>query len=157
MAATTFELDDRQPAYRVFSVGFLVAALVLGVASTRVLHAELSWRALIWGANVASLVLAVSLARAPWRLHTVVREGAAEHTAHRLAGHATVAFKPAEVEAVEVVAKAPVRAFVVLRDGRRLEALRPWADRRAVDDVVKAARPRCDALARALGTRVRVV
>jgi hypothetical protein len=149
------EFDDRQPAYRVFGVAFALCAALLTVVATNTARAAVFGRPTLLAGALVAAVLALSFARSPWRLRTVIEKGAVEHTAWRLVGSAVTRFSSREVEAIELVAKTPLRVFIVLRDGRRFEALRPWDRRGPIDGQKTHARPRAEALARALEAPLR--
>lgn len=149
------EFDDRQPAYRVFGVAFALCAALLAAVSTHAARAAVFGRPMLLAGAVAAAVLALSFARSPWRLRTVIEKGAVEHTAWRLVGSAVTRFSSREVEAIELTAKNPLRVFIVLRDGRRFEALRPWERRGSLDAQRTHARPRAEALARAVEAPLR--
>ncbi len=144
-----FELDDRQPAYRVFAVAFALLAAFLAAVTATAQAAAWPGRAPMGAAAAAAALFSAAFARSPWRLHTALDGATVTHTAQRLVGRVVTRFETREVEAVELVAKGAPRAVIVLRDGRRVEAMRPW-DRRGPD-----ARPRAEALAKALGAPLR--
>lgn len=149
------EFEDRQPAYRVFGVGFALVAVFLIVVSVGTAHRAVFDRAALIGAACVAAALSAVFARSPWRLRTVIEKGAVEHTAQRIVGRTVTRFATREVEAVEMSARFPLTVSVVLRDGRRFEALRPWEKRGPFDAVRQAARPRAEALAKGLGVSVR--
>lgn len=156
-APPPLELDERQPAYRVFGVAFalltayLLAAAALGRFPGAWERAGTGALALVAGA------LAVGFARSPWRLRTVVDRArrAVEHTAYGPFSHTTTSIPFDRVAAVELSLDAPARVRVVDRDGRRYDVLRPLARRGARDDTAATLRGRAAALAAALGTTVR--
>lgn len=149
------EFEDRQPAYRVFGVAFSLIAAFLVVVSVSTARVAVFDRAALIGSAVVAAVLAVTFARAPWRLRTVIEKRAVEHTAQRIVGSTVTRFSAAEVEAVELSMKAPLVVTMVLRDGRRFDALRPWERRGPIADQRAGARPGAEALAKSLGVSLR--
>ncbi len=148
------EFDDRLAAFRVFPVAFALAAAVLVGAAVKA-HGLFSERAVLWALAAFAAALAVVLAMSPWRIHVVIDGASVEHTAMRLTGSTVTHFAKREVEAVEISRRFPLVVSVVLRDGRRFDALRPWDAKGAFDVARNSIRPRAEALAKSLGVAVR--
>lgn len=151
---TPTEFDDRQPAFRIFPVAFTAATAVLVGAASRA-HGLLADRAIPVVLAAVAALFAVALSLSPWRIVTVINGSSVEHTASRLVGSKVTKFEKRDVEAVELSRRFPLVVTVVLRDGRRLDALRPWGERGSFDAVKRAARPRAEALAKSLGATLR--